>query len=132
MCGKASSVIMAYWPGRGNDLDVHGIDYSRMRVGVVQYFFQHSVTMTLTASSEAHKLNHIFAYVAWKQRHPNEDIFGTSATLCFNMYEQESPCAFLPVQRIACRCAHATLPIQIGVVNENLCVACPIPMKYSL
>ena len=31
---KSSSVVMAYWPSRGNQLS--NIDYSRMKVGVVQ------------------------------------------------------------------------------------------------
>ena len=130
-CGSASSVIMAYWPGRGNDLEV--IDYSRMRVGVIQYFFEHDVTITSSDSDhEPCKMQHSFAHVAWKQRHPKEDMFGVSATLCLDLYEDGSPCAFLPVQRIACRCAHATLPIPVDGVTENLYIACPIPIKYSL
>ena len=36
----SSSVIAAYWPGSGSSL--LSIDYSRKRIGVVQYFIQHS------------------------------------------------------------------------------------------
>ena len=43
-CGSASSVIMAYWPSQGDDLS--NIDYtSRMSVGVVQHYIQHTVSM---------------------------------------------------------------------------------------
>jgi len=41
----SSSVIMAFWPDRGESLS--NIDYSRMRVAVVQYFIQHTVTCIL-------------------------------------------------------------------------------------
>lgn len=40
----ASSVIMAYWPGTGFSLE--NIDSTTMRVGVVQYYLKHSITMT--------------------------------------------------------------------------------------
>ena len=37
------SVIMAYWPGTGCSLA--NIDYSRCRVGVVQYFIHHTLLL---------------------------------------------------------------------------------------
>ena len=38
---RSSSVVMAFWCNRGDRLD--NIDYSCIRVGVVQFFFQHQV-----------------------------------------------------------------------------------------
>ena len=134
-CGNASSVIMAYWPGQGDDLST--INYaSRMRVGVVQYYIKHTISLTYVYStpeeSRTYHFDHVFARVAWKQKHPNEDHFGISATVCFDLFESSNACTFLPVQRISCRCAHAVLPIEIAHITENLFVACPLPIKYSL
>ena len=49
--------------------------------------------------------------------------FGISATICFDLFELPGACMFVPVQRIACRCAYAVLPIEIGTVTEKLFIA---------
>lgn len=43
---NSSSVIMAYWPARGNDLS--SIDYSRMRIRIVHYYCRHPVVFTVS------------------------------------------------------------------------------------
>ncbi len=101
----ASSVIMAFWPSTGDN--VLSIDYSRMKVGVVQYFVKHSVYFL--SEQNIDKVEHVFAYVKWRTMHPNYDHFGRSATVCANMFEPPGVCSFLPVQRIACRAAHAVM-----------------------
>ena len=68
-CGNASSVIMAYWPGQGDDLST--ISYaSRMRVGVVQYI-EHTISITYVYSTPeescTYNFDHVFARVAWNQ-----------------------------------------------------------------
>ena len=68
----ASSVIMAYWPGRGDDLTV--IDNSSMRVGVVQYYFRHRAEVC--KENERFTVNMDYAYVLWKEKHPNQHWFG--------------------------------------------------------
>ena len=40
---KMSAVVMAYWPSRRQHLD--NIDYSTMKVGVVQYFVRHKICL---------------------------------------------------------------------------------------
>lgn len=40
---NSSSVIMSFWPSNGDDLSP--INYSRMRVGVVQEFYKHIVLL---------------------------------------------------------------------------------------
>ena len=125
-----SSVVMAYWPGRGDN--VFNIDYSRMRVGVVQYFFKHSVVLYNGQTSTKHRMEHFFACIYWKERHPREDWFGISATVCVNMFEPLSTCNFVPVQRIASKCAHCVLDVDFCGTKETVFVACPIPIKYCL
>ena len=122
---NSSSVITAYWPSRGNDLSK--TDDSRMRVGRVQYFCKHRASFCDSDTSE-----HIFAYVAWKQKHPHEEWLGISATVCLNMDEAPSMCSFIPVQRIHAVCAHCVLDVDIHGLKENVFIAVPVPMKLSL
>ena len=91
---------MAYWPSQGDDLS--NIDYtSRMSVGVVQHYIQHTVSMKFPTATESHRYDHVFARVYWKQKHPLQDLYGISATVCFD-YEVSNACEFIPVQRIYC------------------------------
>ena len=127
-----SAVVMAYWPGRGDDLSL--IDYSsRMRVGIVQHYIRHNVILhTDQELVKGPQLEHVFAYVAWKKKHPEEDWFGVSATVCHDIFEPTGSCMYLPVQRINCRCASAVLPVHICGVTENVfvCLSTLVP-RYS-
>ncbi len=93
---NSASVVMAHWPTRGNDLSA--IDFARMRVGVIQFFFKHSVTLSSEDMPADHTVDHTFAYIHWKQKHPTEEWFGISATVSLNMFEPTSVCSFVPVQ----------------------------------
>lgn len=125
---KSYSVIMAYWPGRSATLE--NIDYSRMRVGVVQYFIRHELTFKNV--NQDVKEEHVFAYVYWKETHSHYDWYGLSATVCANSYEGVSACCFLPVQRIGQRCDFIVMPIEFGDFSESVFIACPIQLHYSL
>ena len=57
---QSSSVIAAYWPGTGSSL--LSIDYTKKRIGVVQYFIHHSLEVYKDhgRSNETEKLQHLF------------------------------------------------------------------------
>ena len=38
----------------------------------------------------------------------------------------------LPVQRIACRAAHAVMPVDFGHIRESVFVSCPLPIHFYL
>ena len=61
----SSSVIAAFWPGNSNDLST--IDYSRKRIGIVQYNLRHSIIIRKVDGTDEHAVEHIFACVIWKQ-----------------------------------------------------------------
>ena len=126
---SCSSVIMAYWPSKGDDLST--IDYGeRMAVGTVQYFCKHRVTL-VNSDNHEEDYEHVLAYVSWKQRHPHSDWYGISATVTINMYEFTSWSSFIPVQRIHCVCAHSVLEVDIHGVHESVFIAVPIPFKLT-
>ena len=124
---RCSSVVMAFWPNRGSSLN--NIDYTTMRVGVVQYFLHH--TLSYCTDNETKQDEHLFAYVRWKELHPCHDFYGVSATVCVDMFHFYDACCFLPVQRIACRCACITMPVNLNTVTETVFIASPVPLKYS-
>lgn len=125
----SSSVIAAFWPGNSSDLST--IDYSRKRIGVVQYYLRHSIIFKQIDGTDEH-VEHIFACVIWKQQHANAEWFGISATICLNSNEPSSMCSYIPIQRIHDLCAHCLLELNVLGYNETVFVAVPIPLKYSL
>jgi len=125
---KSTSIVMAYWPDQYGDIGT--IDYSRKRVGCVQYYCKHYVNVSTEHGPE--RLHHIFAYVHWKERHSHENYFGTSATVCQNSYETPSKFSFIPIQRIFAIGAHCTIDINASGYSENVFVSAPIPMRLSL
>ena len=125
----SSSVIMAYWPVNSSTLD--NIDYSHKRIGIVQYYFRHKIVLQQADGSCKYE-EHIFAYVIWKQRHPNEAWFGISATVCLDLNEPNTMCNYIPIQRIHDLCAHCLLKLNIAGFEETVFVAIPISLKYAL
>jgi len=125
---RSSSVIMAFWPSKGNTLN--NIDYSQMQVGVVQFFMHHM--LSYSNGGDLIKEEHIFAYVLWKQMHPHFNWYGVSATVCVDMFESVGSCCLLPVQRIGHRCAYTIMPVNFGDITETVFFACPIPLSYCL
>ena len=91
---------------------------SCMQVGVVQYYFRHRAEVC--KGNEKFTVNMDYAYV---QKHPNPHWFGHSATICFDMFEPSSSCSFIPVQRIAKKCAFCVLMLE---VMPNICLLLPL------
>lgn len=127
---RTSSVIMAFWPGTGNDLST--IDYLRMRVGIIQYYFNHSFELRNRQTSAILKSEQVFACTYWKQRHPQEEWFGMSSTVCLNVFEPVSMCSFMPVERIANKCAHCVADIDFDGTKQTVFVAISLPVKFCL
>lgn len=130
---RSSSVIAAYWPGSGDTLQ--NIDYSRMRVGIVQFFVRHTLKLydTSAIGNTTQEYDHLFAYVHWKKLHPKASWYGISATISSELFEIPGACAFIPVQRIACRCAYATLNIKFSPAHhESVFISCPLPLTHCL
>ena len=122
-CTKKSGVIMAHWPVSGASLAT--IDYTRYGVGMIKYFLKHVIKF------QSGQEEHLFCYLIWKQQHPLFNWFGQSAVVTSNLDEVQDACCFMPVQRIAFRCASAELCLSFGTIDETVFVACPINMKYT-
>ena len=127
---NSSFVIAAYWPSSGHNLS--SIDYgARMKIGTVQYFCKNQTTVC-TSDNVKHNYEHVLAYVCWKQRHPHEEWYGISATVCVNMHEPPSVASFIPVQRINSVCVYSVVDTEIDSLLETVFIAVPIPAKLCL
>lgn len=119
-------VVMAYWPGNGSSLD--NINYSACRVGIIKYFLKH----TIKVAGEKDSSEHLFCYINWKQVHPFQDWYGKSALVSSTLNEVENACCYMPVQRIAFRCASGELVVDFGDICETVFVASPIAIKFCI
>ena len=127
-----NSVVAAYWPSQETSIDTI-TDSTTLSIGVVQYFIKHTVSLVSeTSGNELDNLEHVFAFTLWKQNHPQPSLFGASATVCFNLFENFNTFSFLPVQRIANRCAHCIMKVDINDIEKSLFIACPISRKFVL
>ena len=123
---RSSSVIAAYWPTYGSDLN--NFDHSQRSIGKVQYYIQHTVTLKEMSSRTSNIVHFTLAYVHWMDYHHDNRRYGTSATVCANSVKEVYMCSFIPVLRIFAKCATCCTDL----TDENVFVACPIPLKLSI
>ena len=68
----ASSIVCAYWAGFvGSLCEQRNV----LRVGVVQYFIKHSVSLVNKELNKKSLCDHIFAHVHWFNQHPRDSWF---------------------------------------------------------
>jgi len=123
---QSSSIISAYWPTHGNTITA--IDGSQLSIGRAMYYFSHTVTMTNNTTGIYQISTYIMAKVCWMDDHPQQARFGISATVCSNSYHEQSLCSFIPVARIAGKCANCELEID----GETVFIACSISLKHCI
>ena len=70
--------------------------------------------------------------MTWKQRHPMSNWFGKSAVVSSTLNEVEDGCCFVPIQRLAFRCASGELAVDFGHITECVLVASPVSMKFCI
>ena len=121
---KRSPTIVAHWPNRNTG----GIDNSGqlpLRVGTILSFFTHDVTFIL--ADKANSTIHCLARVQWLQEHPRRNFFHPSIIVSSTLYDCLSPASFLPVSRIAGRCAMRTnFKYTFDYGEDNICLSIPL------
>ena len=129
---KNYSVIASFWPGFGDSIE--RIDPAMKRVGTIMFFLKHSVTLKEESTASEVEKVHILCRVKWHQYHSQPLHFGTSALVCTRQTEVEDACCFLPLQRIANRCAFGDITTDFGnpLGTDNIFVAIPLPFNFSL
>lgn len=103
-------------------------------VGVIQYFFQHTVTVQSPTGGTV-DLPYTLACIHWYKVHPNARFyFGLPIQVCLPSFEIESVGAFMPVSRIDSVCVVANLRYDLKTPNgkERVTVAVPLDVKLHV
>ena len=125
---KKASVIGAYWPSEGL---LSALDNTKLQIGIIQYFIEHKFLLKENDDSSLEHTN-LLCYVKWLKPHPEYTYFGTSVIVAQRLEATESPMRYMPVQRIACRCAHMLTQLQFSGSNEDVMIAIPIARNFSI
>jgi len=122
---QRSPAIAAHWPGVLN-VDTRG--EAPLRIGIVTCFIRHDISCIrdpLKPQSSS-TLSHILAHIKWYMDHPRRDFFHPSIVVCATVFDAESPACYMPVSRIAGRCATAPATIGFDYGEDNVIVAVPL------
>ena len=125
---KKASVIGAYWPCEGL---LSALDNTKLQIGIIQYFIEHKFLLKENDDSSLEHTN-LLCYVKWLKPHPEYTYFGTSVIVAQRLEATKSPMRYMPVQRIACRCAHMLTQLQFSGSNEDVMIAIPIARNFSI
>ena len=126
---ERSSVVTAIWTMEKFDENLC------LQVGRIRKFIKHTIKVSkINNTSSLEEIQHIFCQIDWYVKHNQENWFGMSAVMCKNFTYVDSPCCFMPIQRIANKCAHGILKIIIppNHSSEEVFIAIPIDLKYTL
>ena len=58
--------------------------------------------------------------------------FGKSAIVSSTLNEVENGCSYMPIQRIAFRCASGELAVDFENMREHVFVASPVSIKFCI
>jgi hypothetical protein len=123
---QCSAVVMASWYDSNGHVNIHtGVSY---RFGIVQYFLKHAHRIDVQAEpSTIPETDHLFAKVAWYGKHPREDHFPYPIRVVTTLFDTEGTASFIPVSRIASRCAVSNNQyIMFDYGEDCVSVVCPL------
>ena len=122
---QRSPAIAAHWPGV---LSIDPRGEAPLRIGIVTCFVRHEISfiqdsLRLQSSST---VSHVLAHVKWYMDHPRRNFFHPSIIVCASVYDADSPACYMPVSRIAGRCAIASTTIRFDYGEDSVIVAVPL------
>ena len=119
---QRSTAIVAHWRNQGG-IDLTG--QAPLRVGIVTSFLCHDIQIE-EGNTSIHKQN-ILARVNWFQDHPKRDQYIPSVIVCSTVEDVENCSCFIPVSRIAARCALISkVKVKFEYGEDYICVCVPL------
>lgn len=118
---KRSAGIVAHW-ATSTGIDQH--DNCSFRPGIVTSFMKHRVK--ISTPNETVTKAHILCRVQWLQQHPCEDTYIPSLIVTSMLFDPTSSASFMPICRIAGRCAIAKTVASFDYGEDNVCVCVPL------
>ncbi len=126
--GKYSAVVDAYWAAIDGSI---AQSCSQLRVGVIQNFIRHTISLNANNSAKRKKLTHIFAKVHWYRIHPKENWFHPRVLVSPDM-QMAGAAAFLPISRILARCGVIADTVMFDYGNDSVVISTMISPKFCL
>jgi hypothetical protein len=117
-----SSSIAAHWPGVLN-IDPYG--EAPLRVGVVSFFFRHTLSIT-NPSTKKEVVTHVLAHVNWYMDHPRRNFLHPSVIISSAVFDCNSPACYIPVNRMAARCAVAKTTFNFDYGENSVVISVPL------
>ena len=116
-----SAAVIAHW-ATSTGIS-HGGD-CQIRPGLVLSFIRHKTTVRKLNCAADKTYSHVLARVHWFQNHSRRDTYIPTLIVTSTLFDPESSATFIPISRIAGRCAYskATVSFDYGEDTVNLCV----------
>lgn len=107
-----SSYIGAYWHYNG------AISTEYWQPGRVKFFFRHNIVIK-KQNGDTESFQSLFAYVEWYKPHPEKAYIPSPVSIWYPEFEPLSAASFIPLPRIACRCAQADVYMEFADRPHN-------------
>ena len=122
---QRSAAIAAHWRSHNG---VYSSGQSPVRVGIVTAFLYHDINIHLGCechdTREQKTTTNILARVNWLQSHPKRDEYIPGVIVCSTLQDEDS---FIPVSRIAARCAIIpNVKVNFEYGEDNVCICVPL------
>ena len=125
--GKHSSAVRAYWPSIGGSISS---TCGQLRVGVVQYFVRH--TVTLSSPQGKYEKVHLFAFVHWYRVYLREKWFHPHIQVVSPDMEMNGPSLFLPISRIFGTCALISDNVHFDYGEDHVIISTLLSNKFYM
>ena len=120
---QRSSAIVAHWRNHNSGIDSTG--RIPLRVGIVTSFMCHNIHVEDGLTTTCKK--HFLAKVNWLQEHPKRDQYVPGVLVCCTQPELDNCSSFIPISRIAARCALIPkVNVHFDYGEDSVCVCVPL------
>ena len=89
------------------------------------HFIQHHIIVQKEAEADE-TISHILACVEWYMDHPRRDWLHPSIIISSAVYEMDSASYFMPVSRIAARCASVKTTFEFDYGEDSVVISVPL------
>ena len=114
---KRSAYIMASWADENCSINEH----AKLRPGKVLYYIMHKIVV------DCELKEHLLACVCWYTEHNCCSLYGKPLEIWNNTVIFDGPAFFIPVQKIACRCAVSLGRIPAPTGEDQVLFVSPLP-----
>ena len=127
--GIHSSAIAAYWVGVGGNIEDSN---KHLRVGIVQYFFRHTIKLHTSSQAKSKRVTHLFACVHWYRQHWRESWFHPRVLVLQPDMDVTGPATLIPLSRVFCRCGLMSDTVQFEYAEDNVVLAILCGSSYCV